>query len=162
MGSRLNMVRVRKELLINRVCEQARDSALVAVASLGSLGSADKFKLRYGLEEAGATVNFSKNTLMAKGLEELGSGTQSLVPLLRGKTLLACGPAEAPLAKQLLSFEKSLPGFYVLGALLHSTRILQARAPLNASSSALRTHLPACSRCRVDRPRATFGRRCRR
>ena len=162
MGSRLNMVRVRKELLINRVCEQARDSALVAVASLGSLGSADKVKLRYGLEEAGATVNFSKNTLMAKGLEELGSGTQSLVPLLRGKTLLACGPAEAPLAKQLLSFEKSLPGFYVLGALLHSTRILQARAPLNASSSALRTHLPACSRYRVDRPHATFGRRCRR
>lgn len=160
MGSRLNMVRVRKELLINRVCEQARDKALVAVASMGSLGSADKFKLRYGLEKAGATVNFSKNTLMAKGLGELGADTQSLVPLLRGKTLLACGPAEVPLAKQLLAFEKTLPGFYVLGALLNSTRILQARAPPTASSSALRIHLPACSRYRVAR--ATFGRRCRR
>ena len=126
MSLRLNIPRVRKSLLIQRVAEQAASNpALLAVASLGNLSSADKFKVRYGLEEAGATVNFTKNTLTRKGLEQYAPEALDLAPLLRGRTMLACGPAEVPLAKQLLALEKTLPNFAVLGALLHSTRILQ-------------------------------------
>jgi ribosomal protein L10 len=128
MSARINMVRVRKDLLIRRVREQVRDTALVAVASMGSLSSAEKFRVRYDLHQAGATVNFTKNSLVSKGLEGLGPEAQGLAPLLRGGTLLACGPAEVPLAKQLQSLEKTLPGFYVAGALLNSQRILQARS----------------------------------
>ena len=58
---------------------------------------------------------------------ELRPEALGLVPLLRGNTMLTCGPAEAPLAQRLLEIEKATTGFYVMGALLHSTRVLQAR-----------------------------------
>ena len=164
---RLNMARVRKELLINRVVQQASgpNAALVAVANLGNLSSADKFKVRYGLEGAGASVNFTKNTLTAKALDGLGPEAQSLAPLLRGRTLLTCGPAEVPLAKQLLALEKQLPGFYVLGALLNSQRILQVRAahphaclPHHHPRPHATSATPAASSCRVRHMRCTMMR----
>ena len=102
--SRLNMVRVRKTLMINRMQrEVASNPALVAIASVGNMSSADKYKLRYSLADVGATLNFTKNTLKLKSMEALGGEIMGLAPLLRGKTILACGPAEAPMAKQLLS-----------------------------------------------------------
>lgn len=130
MGSRLNMVRVRKEFLINRVRRQmgGPDTSLVAIASYGNLNSSNKLQLRYALDKVGATVNFTKNTLVSKGLETLGPEFLDLAPLLRAKTLFATGPAEAPLAKELLLLEKTMPDFVVLGALLNSQRILQVSA----------------------------------
>lgn len=125
MAMKLNMMRVRKELLINRVQRQVSNNKLVVVGSMGNLSQAQKYEMRYGLEDIGASVNFTKNTLVGKGLEVLGPEAQRFAPLLRGRTVLACGPAEVPLAKHLLSLEKKMPGFHLLGALLDSQRILQ-------------------------------------
>ena len=127
MATRLHFARINKELAFSRVFNQAKNQSLVAVATIGNTSSADKYKVRYDLEGVGATVNLSRNTLKAKGLEMLGDDAMKLAPLLRGKTLLACGPAEVPMAKQLLALEKALPEFVVLGALLNGSRILQAR-----------------------------------
>ena len=141
--SRLNMVRVRKTLMINRMQrEVASNPALVAIASVGNMSSADKYKLRYSLADVGATLNFTKNTLKLKSMEALGGEIMGLAPLLRGKTILACGPAEAPMAKQLLSLEKSIPDFFVLGALLNQQRILQVstRARAHRDASARKYH----------------------
>ena len=63
----------------------------------------------------------------AKAFEQLPPEAAGLAPLLRGKTILATGPAEVSMAKQLLAFEKTMPDFTVLGALLHSRRVLQVR-----------------------------------
>ena len=68
--------------------------SLVAIASTGNLASSDKYRVRYGLQEVGASVDFTKNSLKVKSLEQLGPEAESLAPLLRGKTVLACGPAE--------------------------------------------------------------------
>lgn len=160
MTSKISLMRVRKELLVRRVQEQAgAASALVAVASIGNISSADKFRIRYGLQDTGAAVNFTKNTLVAKALERLGPDAMGLAPLLRGKTIIASGPAEVPLAKQLLSFEKALPGFHVLGALLNSQRILQVRRGLRTGGerAAPATHprsarfARSCATCRCAR-----------
>ena len=120
------MVRVRKTLMINRLQREViSNPALVAIASTGNMTSAEKYKLRYSLADVGATLNFTKNTLKLKSMEALGGEIMGLAPLLRGKTILTCGPAEVPMAKQLLSLEKSIPGFFVLGVLLNQQRILQ-------------------------------------
>jgi len=126
----LHFPRIRKELVVGRVREQAGQSALVAVASTANLSSTNQFKVRYSLQDAGASiVPPLKNTLKGMGLRQLGGEFESLLPLLRGKTMLVCGPTDGaacvPLAKQLLALEKTYPDFYVLGALHHSTRILQ-------------------------------------
>ena len=44
MATRVHMARVRKDLLIGRLREQASGAALVAVASMGNLTSADKYR----------------------------------------------------------------------------------------------------------------------
>ena len=72
MATRVHMARVRKGLLIGRLREQASGAALVAVASMGNRTSADKYRIREGLEDLGGTANFTKNTLKAKGLEARG------------------------------------------------------------------------------------------
>lgn len=135
MARTVNYARIGKELAINRMLDEAaRGRALVAVASIGNLSSANKYKVRYGLERAGGTINFTKNTLKVKALEQLGAEAEELKLLLRGKTVLACGPADVPLAKELLELEKAMPDFFVLGALLNGQRILQVRTtPLVAA-----------------------------
>ena len=72
MATRLHFARINKELAFSRVFTQAKNQSLVAVATIGNTSSADKYKVRYDLEGVGATVNLSRNTLKAKGLEMLG------------------------------------------------------------------------------------------
>jgi len=126
MAHVVNFMRAGKGLAIGKMRDEARRAALVAIASTGNLASSDKYRVRYGLQEVGASVDFTKNSLKLKSLQQLAPKGEALAPLLRGKTLIACGPAEVPMAKQLLALEKQLPDFFVVGALLHQKRVLQA------------------------------------
>ena len=123
MSAALRIQRVRKEYLINRVRTQVENAALVAVAHVGNMDTADRMLVKKGVEAAGGSITFTKNGLVAKGLER--AGADGLVPLLRGHTMLATGPAEVPVASALHDLSKSMPSFFVLGALLEKRRLLQ-------------------------------------
>ena len=65
------------------------------------------------------------------------------MPLLRGITALASGPAEMPLAKTLMGLSKTIPDFFVLGALVNQSRVLQVRpAAIRNAGPLARIHLP--------------------
>lgn len=121
----LRIQRVRKDFLIKRVYERASTSSLVAVAHVGNLNSKQREEVRQSIAAAQGNVTFTKNSLTAKGLEQASPAAAELAPLLRGMTALATGPAEVPLAKTLLSLSKSIPDFFVLGALVNQQRVLQ-------------------------------------
>lgn len=121
----LRIQRVRKDFLIKRVYERASTSSLVAVAHVGNLNSKQREEVRQSIAAAQGNVTFTKNSLTAKGLEQANPAAAELAPLLRGMTALATGPAEVPLAKTLLSLSKSIPDFFVLGALVNQQRVLQ-------------------------------------
>ena len=102
---------MRRELsLVGRSAQLLSSSRISALASTNNLSSADKFRVRYGLEDCGATITFTKNTLKAKALEQLPPEAMGLAPLFRGKTILAIGPAEVSMAKQLLRPTRALRG----------------------------------------------------
>ena len=119
----LRMQKLRKEFLTNRLRQQVERSALVAVMNVGNMPSAQKDQARRALREVGGDVMFTKNSLTARGLE--AAGASELIPLLKGPTALALGPAELPLASSLHSLSQKLPDFFVLGAKLNHRRVLE-------------------------------------
>jgi len=121
----LRIQRIRKEFLINRVCQQASKSALVAVAHTGNLETNQREEVRRSIAAVGGNVTFTKNSLTEKGLQKASPQAAELVPLLRGITALASGPAELPLATTLMALSKNIPDFFVLGALVNQSRVLQ-------------------------------------
>ena len=116
-------LRLRREFLARRVSESVKRSQLVAVAHMGNLGTEAREDVRRTLAAVGGDVTFTKNTLTAKGLEAAGGA--ALVPLLQGSTALATGPAEVPLAASLLALSKTHPEFFVLGAMVNGSRVLE-------------------------------------
>jgi large subunit ribosomal protein L10 len=119
----LRMQRMRKDFLISRVRRQVEQSALVAVVNVGNIGTSQCEQVRRTLAAVGGQVLFTKNSLAAKGLE--AAGAADLVPLLKGPTAIATGPAEVPLAKELLTLSTLFPDFFVIGALLNKRRVLE-------------------------------------
>ena len=126
--STVKVHKLRKEFLISQVRKAVEGSALTAVVNIGNLKLDQKVVARRKLEEAGGSLNLTKNSLMSKGFER--AGAEGLIPLCRGTSAIATGPAEVPLAKSLLELSKEMPSFLIMGALLNRERLLEVRALL--------------------------------
>jgi ribosomal protein L10 len=85
-----------------------------------------KYLLELAREKAGEAITLSvdsQDTTLNQWLE--AAGAADLVPLLKGPTAIATGPAEVPLAKELLTLSTLFPDFFVIGALLNKRRVLE-------------------------------------
>jgi hypothetical protein len=121
----LRVQALRKDFLAQRVGAMVANSQLVAIAHTGNITDSRRLDVQRAVREAGGDVTFCKNSLKARGLKRAGAG--NLTPLLQGPTALATGPAEVPLAAALHRLTKSMPDFFVVGALLNQDRPLQVR-----------------------------------
>ncbi|KAL1523280.1 hypothetical protein AB1Y20_018230 [Prymnesium parvum] len=121
----LNLFRLRKELVIDKVKRLVAGSPLVGVAYVGNLSVHERQAIEREMRRVDVSMSFAKNTLTRLGLERAGLG--SLAPLLRGTTAIVSGPADVATALALQTASKKFADFAVLGALLHGERLLDSR-----------------------------------
>ena len=122
----LKLQQVRRDFIVQQLRRRMDQSALIAVAQTGNMGKWNHREVRRVIGAAGGEVAFRKNSLMRKSIELTGTPhLAELTPLLQNNICIATGPAEVPLAAALHSLSKQLPEFYVTGAIVNGTRLLQ-------------------------------------
>ena len=108
-------LRLCREFLARRVSESVKRSQLVQPRTEPAPTREDVRR------RSRSEATFTKNTLTAKGFE---AAAAALVPLLQGSTAPATGPTEVPLAAA-LALSKTHPEFFVLGAMVNGSRVLE-------------------------------------
>ncbi|GGC94344.1 50S ribosomal protein L10 [Chelatococcus reniformis] len=115
------MDRAAKSELVSTLGDVFENTSVVVVAHYAGLTVADMQKLRREMKQAGATVKVAKNRLAKIALE--GKAAASIVPLLKGPTLLAYSndPVAAP--KVAVDFARTHDKFVVLGGAMGTTSL---------------------------------------
>jgi large subunit ribosomal protein L10 len=113
--------RAEKKELVATLNETFKGSAVVVVAHYSGLTVAQMQDLRRRAKAEGASVKVAKNRLAKIALE--GTDAASIVPLLKGPTLLATSenPVSAP--KVAVEFAKGNDKFVILGGAMGQTAL---------------------------------------
>ncbi|MGL4279692.1 MAG: 50S ribosomal protein L10 [Albidovulum sp.] len=117
------MDRSAKAELVSTLSDVFAKTSVVVVAHYAGLTVADMQKLRKQMKDAGASVKVAKNTLTKRALE--GKDAASIVPLMKGPTLIAYSSDPVAAAKVAVDFAKGNDKLVILGGAMGKTSLDQ-------------------------------------
>jgi large subunit ribosomal protein L10 len=112
-----------KAELVSTLSDVFTKTSVVVVAHYAGLTVADMQKLRKQMKDAGAAVKVAKNTLTKRALE--GKDVASIVPLMKGPTLIAYSSDPVAAAKVAVDFAKGNDKLVILGGAMGKTSLDQ-------------------------------------